>query len=160
MIAALTLVGSTLAAVQPCPAPQTPDTVQVGLDFHNHKLGGIGLPMLDGDQWSMTLLSPVGLELFSVEGPPNTVRSAPESWAPWLERLPFERDLRVAFTPVTEGRCRVAGGTIRGRVTEDGVRRKWRGPGGGVKAVVVGGRVEMRDRRRGYALLWVVDDGA
>lgn len=145
---------SALALATPCPPPVAPEApVQLGIDLRGHAVGGLAIVRLDGETWSLNLLSPMGLELFGLSGPPQRVDSAPEAWRPWLERLPFERDLRLAFTPV-EARCAVADGRMRPRA--DGAH--WRGAGGPARLERAGDRLVITDRRRGYALTLVVSD--
>lgn len=141
-----------LARALDCAAPVVPDApVQAAISLHGHALGGLGLVSLEPERWSLSMLSPVGIELFTVSGPPQQVDQAPDAWAPWLGKIPFERDLRLAFTPV-DGRCEVAGGHLRAR--RDGL--VWRGPGGRASARREGDRVLIRDRRRGYTLTLVL----
>ncbi len=148
----LLLLGATFAA-DPCPSPVAPaGAVQVGLDTHGRKVGGLGIAGIDATSYSLSLLAPAGFELFTVSGPPNVVDTGLDAWRPWLEQLPVARDLALAFTPVVEGVCRVEGGKIRTRTTETGWERRWCGKGGGARATLAGGRLVLTDRLRGYTL--------
>ncbi|MFZ5482193.1 MAG: DUF3261 domain-containing protein [Myxococcota bacterium] len=138
-----------------CATPTLPpQAVQVGLVTRGHAIAGLGIAQLDGDRWSLTLLSPAGVELFTVSD--AGVQTGLEAWRPWLERLPVERDLRLAFTAVAET-CDAGAGKIR--VKRDG-RRCWRGDGGPACAEASDKGTILRDRRRGYTLQLVVDDAA
>jgi hypothetical protein len=153
----LILFAAAAAATPDCPPPETPASpVQVGLDVHGRKVGGLGIAAFDGGVWSLTLLAPAGFELFTITGPPTTVTTGLDAWRPWLERLPVERDLRVAFTAANAD-CRAGGGRLRTRPTETGWERRWCGPGGGATATRDGERVVLVDKRRGYTLTMVVD---
>lgn len=156
--------------VPPCEPPALVDAVySVGLVSHGHTLGGTGIVTMDGGRWSLTLLSPGGLELFTASGPPPAVATGIPAWAPYLKKLPFERDLWLAFTVVPGGRCTVGGGTLRARgagTTGEGPagedetgetprRTVWRGAGGRARADATAGRVVVRDPRRRYTLTLV-----
>lgn len=146
-----------------CPPPEVPAfALQVGLETHGHAIGGLGVARLDGADWSLTLLAPAGFELFTVSR--TGVETGLEAWRPWLEKLPVERDLRLAFTTV-DTRCRAGEGVIRrkpgskrGGVEREELRR-WRGAGGPAVATIGDGRVTIRDPLRGYTLQLVVGPG-
>lgn len=134
----------------PCPTPQVVEEVaSVGVSALGHRLGGMGVVSLDGDSWSLLLLSPGGLELFSVTGPPQVVVAALPEWAPWIERMPIGRDLWMVYAEVPEGGCAAPEGELRVR----GDRVRWRGEGGPAVATRGEGSVEVRDRRRHYRLV-------
>lgn len=142
------LLSAALAAVPDCPPPAAPQVpVLVGLDAHGRKVAGLGIVTFEQERWSLTLLSPGGLEMFTVAGPPATVSTAFEAWIPWLERLPVERDLRLAFTP-TDTTCRSGAGKVH--VSPKG--RRWCGAGGPATLTEVDGSLVLADRRRGYTL--------
>jgi hypothetical protein len=151
------LIPTARAAAPDCAPPATPaDALQVGLRAHGHEVGGLGIASFEAAAWSLTLLAPAGFELFTVSGPPATVATGLEQWRPWLTRLPVERDLRLAFTPVTPGACRSGGGHLRTRVTATGWERRWCGPGGHATATRAGDTIHLVDRPRGYDLTLVV----
>lgn len=163
-----------------CAVPRFDDMpVTVGIVAHGHQIGGMGIVSLravsgasspgsenvdSATDWSLTLLSPGGLALFTAEGRfgegpdgPARIQTGLDAWRPWLEKLPLGRDLRTAFT-VEDGPC--AGGRIRTRVhtfTDDsaptvGWLRCWLGPGGKLHAEILPGRAVLQDRHRGYTL--------
>ncbi len=139
--------------------------ITLGIETHGHQVGGMGIVTMqdqaDVTAWSLTLLSPGGLALFTARGtfdattadPPVSVETGLDAWKPWLEKLPLGRDLRVAFgTWVDPNTC--AGGTTRTRSGHASLTwtRRWRGPGGPVKAELTADRVLLHDRLRGYTL--------
>lgn len=137
-----------------CPAPMVDSAqVQVGVRAFGRELGGLGVISLDPDTYSLTLLVPTGSELFTVSGPPTAVQAAMPEWAPWLGKMPIERDLRLVFTDVPE-RCKTTGGKLRAKATETGWVRHWCGEGGAAKAVREGDVVTVYGR--GYQLVLVV----
>jgi hypothetical protein len=144
------LVALAIAAPWPaCPPLEVPaQAVTVGLQTRGHTLAGTGIVQAEGERWSLTLLSPVGVQLFSISGPPRDVLTGLEAWRPWLARLPVQRDLALALGAASQ-RCRIAGGRLW--IDADGVRR-WRGRGGPARATVDGTRVTLSDTRRGYHL--------
>lgn len=134
----------------PCDIPAIVDQVYtVGIAAHGHTIGGTGVLTMDGGRWSLMLLSPGGLALFTASGPPDTVTTGIPAWAPYLERLPFARDMLLAFS-VGE-RCTAGGGTLRTR----GTSTRWRGPGGRAIAEHAPDRVIVHDPLRGYTLTLV-----
>lgn len=196
------LAGGAPSAHGACLVPRFDDMpVTVGIVTHGHQIGGMGILSLRGadaggdsgnqhsaTDWSLTLLSPGGVSLFTAEGRFGVdgtgadrggddgggdggdgrdraarIQTGLDAWRPWLERLPLGRDLRTAFA-VGDGAC--AGGSIRTRVhtfTIDSVptpgwRRCWSGPGGKLHAEILPDRAVLRDRRRGYTLTLVVPD--
>ncbi|MDP2305988.1 MAG: DUF3261 domain-containing protein [Pseudomonadota bacterium] len=155
---ALWIVAQPAAARAPeCPPPAAPaSAVQVGLTTHGRQIGGLGIAAFDGAAWSLTLLAPAGFELFTVAGPPAAVTTGLEAWRPWLEKLPVERDLRLAFTD-TDQACRAPRGHLRTTPTPTGWERRWCGAGGGATAVRDGGRVTLTDKRRGYTLTLLLE---
>jgi len=138
----------------PCPSPALEgEVVQIAIAAFGKRLGVTGIVDLSGDAFSLTLLSPSGPELFHVSGPPYAVQSGIEAWAPWLEHLPVERDLRLAFTEVQSERCSVGEARIRARMEGQGWTRSWRGSPGPASAVRAGDHTTVRGR--GYELLIV-----
>jgi hypothetical protein len=151
--------------------------VTVGIQVHGHQFGGMGIVTLHDQDWSLTLLSPGGLKMFSAQGRyaadspelPGTITTGLDAWRPWLEALPFGRDLRTAFA-TTDGACGSGGtgGQLHTRVhtfKADGVetigwQRCWRGSGGKAYAELLPGRIVLHDRRRGYTLTIVIPDRA
>jgi hypothetical protein len=165
VIALLALVVPFAAARAPdCAPPMAPaSAVQVGLTTHGRQVGGLGIAAIDDTTWSLSLLAPAGFELFTISGPPATVATGLEAWRPWLEKLPVERDLRLAFTPTDPGNgqtaaCRAPGGTLRATPTETGWTRRWCGNGGGATATRDGDRVTLTDKRRGYTLTLILSE--
>lgn len=139
-----------------CPPPVVDTQLQVGVRAFGQALGGLGVVHLDAQTYSLSLLIPTGMELFTVSGPPRTVAAGVAAWAPWLARMPIERDLRLVFTPTQEPRCDAGPGRIRQRLTETGWVRRWCGEGGHAKAVREGGLVQLYGA--GYQLTFVVED--
>lgn len=137
-----------------CPAPAIESAeVQLGVRAFGRELGGLGVISLSAERYSLTLLVPTGSELFTVSGPPSTVVAMVPGWAPWLAKMPVERDLRLVFTEVPE-RCATGGGRVRSKVTETGWVRHWCGEGGAARAVRDGNLVTVYGR--GYQLVLVV----
>lgn len=137
-----------------CPAPAVDSAqVQVGVRAFGRELGGLGVISLDASTYSLTLLVPTGTELFTVSGPPTSVQAVMPDWAPWLGRMPIERDLRLVFTEVTD-RCKTTGGKLRTKATDTGWVRHWCGDGGAARAVREGGVVTVYGR--GYEPVLVV----
>lgn len=168
------LLGAALAlhaadARAACGAPKIVDLpITLGIETHGRQVGGMGIVTMQGagetTSWSLTLLSPGGLALFTAHGAfdataaeaPAVVETGLEAWRPWLEKLPLGRDLRTAFaTWVDPTEC--AGGTTRTRPGAESMTwtRRWRGPGGAVKADITADRVLLHDRLRGYTLTLV-----
>lgn len=174
MIAALALLLASAQAA--CGVPPIVDLpVTLGVVTHGQRIGGTGIVTLqspedpestDDTVWSLTLLSPGGLSLFTARGAfgdaaelPVSIDTGLDAWRFWLERLPLGRDLRAAFA-TRDGAC--AGGTLRTRAdgTPEGTvwHRRWRGPGGPVRVDIRAGRVVVHDRLRGYTLTLVSPD--
>ena len=146
------LVSGLLAS--PCAAPALPaQALTLGIEVHGHTLAGTAIVAAEGGTWSLTLLSPGGLGLFTLSGPPQVVQTGLDSWRPWLEKLPVERDLMLAFTPVPPEGCTIGTGKIR--VDRQGGRH-WRGPGGPAHLQQEANTLTLVDRLRGYTLLLVV----
>lgn len=174
MLVLLTLLTRAEAA---CGVPSIADLpVTLGVVTHGHRIGGTGIVTLDSPEtpdgtadtvWSLTLLSPGGLSLFTARGAfgpsgpelPASIDTGLDAWRFWLEKLPLGRDLRAAFA-LHDGDC--AGGTLRTReaTTPEGPmwRRRWHGPGGAVRVDIRPGRVVVYDRLRGYTLTLVSPD--
>jgi len=149
-----------------CGVPEIVDLpITLGIETHGHQVGGMGIVTMQGagdtTSWSLTLLSPGGLALFTARGAfdataaeaPAVVATGLDAWRPWLEQLPLGRDLRTAFATEVDPRS-CAGGTTRTRPGAESTTwtRRWRGPGGPVKAEITADRVLLRDRLRGYTL--------
>ncbi len=117
--------------------------VQLAVTAFGKKIGGAGLITVQQDAYGLMMLSPGGLALFHVHGPPAEVESGIVEWVPWLARLPIERDLRVMFTDVPEGGCRAPHGRIQTRIRADGWTHTWSGRDGAVKAERVGARITL-----------------
>jgi hypothetical protein len=175
MIGVLFALLSSANAYASCTLPDVEDApVSVGIEVHGHTFGGMGIVSLHDQDWSLTLLSPGGLKLFSAQGryaaespgQPGTISTGLDAWRPWLEALPFGRDLRTAFA-TTDGACGDEG-KLRTRThtfTVNGVetlgwQRCWRGAGGKVYAEVLPERVVLYDRLRGYTLTIVLPERA
>ncbi len=153
----------SFALAAECPPVEIESFLQFAIRAHGHTLGGNAAVSIDQENFALTALSGAGTELFSVQVQPSEggriteVRSAFPEWKPWLERLPFQRDLVVALNPATEA-CELPFGTLRTSVTSDGWKRKFRGAGGRVTAVRAGNSILVRDRKRGYRLTMVLPD--
>jgi hypothetical protein len=133
------------------------EVVQLAVESVGRKLGGLGLVTLDGERYSLSLLTPAGTELFTVHGPPHTVDSAVATWTPILAHLPIERDLRLALTSIEGEACRTTSGRVRQRTRSDGWDRRWYGRGGPARASRTGKIIEVTEAR--YTLRLVVEDG-
>ncbi len=171
MILLSALLSSANAALPDCPTPVTPAApMQIAITTRipgggHRTMGGIGIAGLADEAWSLTLLAPAGIELFTLSGPPATVVTGLDTWRPWLARLPVERDLRLIYTALTGGACRAGAGRLRslpsssdaptGGPAPESWTRQWCGPGGGATATRTGDRVVLEDHRRGYTLLIV-----
>ena len=152
-----------------CGVPEIVDLpITLGIETHGHQVGGMGIVTMqtasDTTAWSLTLLSPGGLALFTARGAfdetaeeaPAVVETGLDAWRPWLEKLPLGRDLRTAFaTWVDPTAC--AGGKTRTHTGGESMTwaRRWRGPGGPVTAEITADRVLLHDRLRGYTLTLV-----
>lgn len=161
-----------------CDVPEITDLpITLGIETHGHKIGGMGIVTMHDDtledaptamsattEWSLTLLSPGGLALFTARGsfddrepePPVAIETGLDAWKPWLEKLPLGRDLRTAFG-TDDDRAECAHGTTKTRAhsLDDGAAgwiRRWRGPGGPVRAEITADRVVLHDKLRGYTL--------
>ncbi len=180
-VAALGIAMLTRPAWAMCGVPEVTDMpVTIGIETHGHHIGGTGIVTMTelgvGNHvvWSLTLLSPGGLAMFTATGSfredvaetPPTITTGLDAWKPWLEKLPLGRDLRVAFQTEGDGqpgarrdREACAGGTVRTRFVPSGdtepfliARRHWHGPGGPARALVYNDRVILHDPLRGYTL--------
>jgi hypothetical protein len=129
---------------------------QFAIAAHGRSFAGLMAAVIEDGGVEVAALTPAGTELFRVARRGELVRvSAPDpSWEPWLERLPFDRDLPLVLQwhcPVA--RCLVEGGVLAQRPLEDGgVERRWRGPGGPVSATIHQGKAVVVDPRRGYTV--------
>jgi hypothetical protein len=129
---------------------------QFAIQAHGHGFAGTMAAVLDSGGVEVAALTPAGTELFRVarHGDEVEVRAPDADWVPWLERLPFDRDLPLVLLwhcPVQ--RCAVEGGVLRQRTLDDGgIERSWRGPGGPVSATVHQGKAVITDSRRGYVV--------
>jgi hypothetical protein len=171
MICLLFAIWASASARASCTLPVIEDAaVTVGIEVHGHTFGGMGIVNLRDQDWSLTLLSPGGLKMFSAQGryaadmpsQPGTITTGLDAWRPWLEALPFGRDLRTAFA-TTDGACGTEGKLqTRARAFKvDGVavpgwQRCWRGAGGKACAELLPERVVLHDRLRGYTLTIVL----
>ena len=167
-LAALLLLFSAGPAHAVCALPEIVDMpITLGIETHGRQIGGLGiLTMTAADEatdWSLTLLSPGGLALFTATGAvrerardaPALIQTGLDAWRPWLEQLPLGRDLRAAFAIDDGGDCV---GHMRTRAAPEGSARQrcWRGPGGAVHVALADDRVVLNDRRRGYTLTLVL----
>lgn len=146
------LLGAALAAPLPaCPPPVEERLYSLGIRVHGHTLGGLAAVAFPaGADFRLVALSPAGPALFSVQrkGALTTVDAAFPEWRPWLEALPFERDLRLV-DDARSASCADPGGRIHVR----GEIRRWRGTGGPARARVdADGRWVVHDPLRGYTL--------
>jgi hypothetical protein len=146
-------------ALRPPLPPSVPveTSVQFKLESSRGTLAGLVAVALGPEDFALQALSPAGLALFTVQG--DTVQAPSESWAAVLERLPFERDLRLILDwDCATGRCSLPeGGHLRQERLEDTVVRCYRGPQGPARATLSLGRAELVDPRRGYTLTLVGD---
>lgn len=129
---------------------------QFAITAHGHSFAGLMAAVLEDGGVEVAALTPTGTELFRVSrhGEQVVVRAPDPGWVPWLERLPFERDLPLVFLwSCPAERCWVEGGVVRQESTDDGgLVRSWRGPGGPVSATIHPGRAVISDTRRGYVV--------
>ena len=128
----------------PCADPAVDQRpVQLAVTALGKKLGGMGLVDVHESTYGLMMLSPGGLSLFHIHGPPLQIESGIADWVPWLGRLPIERDLRVMFTDVPESGCRAPHGRLRTTIHPDGWTPQWHGRGGAVKATRAGNRTTL-----------------
>lgn len=127
-------------------------TYQLGLEAHGHQLAGVAVVSLQADTYALSLLAFTGLRVFTVTGPPTVVDTGLPAWAPWLERLPLQRDLSLLLGPGDESVCAVEHGRVRTSTTATGWERDFRGRGGRAHASWDGDVYVLADRRRGYRL--------
>jgi hypothetical protein len=129
---------------------------QFAIAAHGHSFAGTMAAVLEDGGVEVAALTPAGTELFRVarQGAQVEVSAPDPAWVPWLEKLPFDRDLPLVLQwhcPVE--RCAVEGGVLRQRTLEDGgLERRWRGPGGPVSATIHTGKAVITDDRRGYVV--------
>ena len=129
---------------------------QFAIQAHGHSFAGLMAAVLEDGGVEVSAMTPAGTELFRVArlGEQVDVRAPDPSWVPWLERLPFDRDLALVFLwgcPVE--RCAVEGGVVTQRPLDGGgIVRTWRGPAGAVSAVIQPGKAVISDTRRGYVV--------
>lgn len=145
----LLVAGAT--ALPACPDADDDRLYSLAMTIRGHSVGGLAAVSLTADGFTLAALSPAGPELFTVRraGTTTTVSSPLPEWTPWLERLPFERDLRLV-SPTITGSCARADGRIR--VVDSG--RRWRGHGGPARAAQdAEGRWVLHDPWRGYTLI-------
>ncbi len=157
----MSLLLLTLLACAPKHTLEVADTrqervCQFAISAHGRSFAGVMAAVLEDGGVEVAALTPAGTELFRVSQQGQDVEvSAPDaSWEPWLERLPFQRDLPLVFLwhcPVE--RCAVEGGVLSQRALPGGgLERRWRGPGGPVTATITPGRAVIVDPRRGYTV--------
>ena len=119
--------------------------VLVAISFNGQLIGGPAVIQLDDTSYRLTMLSPGGVEVFSISGQEGTVSvTGPDAWTPYLKRLPIERDLRLMFTTAD---CKAAKGTFY----ETDTGADYRGCYGRASMTLEGARV-VTDRRRAYSL--------
>jgi len=129
---------------------------QFAIAAHGYSFAGLMAAVFEDGGVEVAALTPAGTELFRVARRGGQVElSAPDpSWEPWLERMPFDRDLPLVLQwhcPVE--RCAVHGGVLTQQSLEDGgLQRSWRGPGGPVSATIHPGKAVITDPRRGYTV--------
>lgn len=146
------------AAPPACATLSGEHIVSLGIAAHGHRFGGLAIIEFEGEDWSLTALSPAGPALFTVQrrGGVSEVWSAFPEWTPWLARLPFDRDLRLLYSGDPPA-C--AWGEAK--IVPCGHSRVWRGAPGParVRTNKAGGR-ELRDPWRGYTLTVLESGGA
>ncbi len=150
----MSLLGCAPKLVIAPPAQRLEVVHQFAIHTRGRSFAGLGVAVFEGERVDFVALSPAGTEIFSVSHQAGEAQiTAPDpAWIPWLERLPFHRDLALVFAwSCPEGRCAVAGGRLRERRLADGsLRRTWRGPEGPVRAEIHEGQAIVLDPRRGY----------
>jgi len=147
----------------PVARPTEPVAVveQFALARGDRAIAGLAAVRIDGDAVTLDALSPAGIALFRVEASAEgaTVTAPDPAWADVLERIPFRRDLLLIHAwDCPEGRCAVAGGTVRQRVEDGALLRRYRGPGGPARARIEEGRATLHDPLRGYDVTLVGGD--
>jgi hypothetical protein len=152
------LLLAACAPLPPLPPPVPVETVlQFKLESPRGVLAGVAAVALDSDGFALQALSPAGFALFTVED--DSVKAPSATWATVLERLPFERDMRLILDwRCASGRCSLpGGGIVRQDSSEGTVVRHYRGPAGPARATLSEGRAELLDSRRGYSLTLIGD---
>ena len=155
-LALIPFLGAASAALPACVPPTGERLLNLGIRAHGHSFGGLTVVEWTASGWTLVSLSPAGLPIFTAvyaedaNGAGTTAVSAPAfpEMEPYLELLPFDRDLRLLAAD-SEPDC--AWG--RARILHRSVRTLWRGSPGPA-------RVEMRevgsftltDPWRGYTL--------
>ncbi len=147
------------------PALEPPGRQEIVSQFAVHSLhpgqqgrslAGLAVVVFEGEQLSLQALTPAGTELFSLQADPTSsqLQLPDPAWAPYMDDLPFYRDLALVFAwSCPGGACQVAGGQLRERAKDGVIERRWRGPAGPVRARLEPGRAEILDRRRRYRLV-------
>ena len=148
------MILAALAHAAPICAPVTlaPRAVQVGIESHGRTLGGEAILFAEDGVFSLTLLGPGGVEMFTADG--VGVTTPIDSWRPFLQVLPVQRDLALLFTQWEGEACWTGTAVMKLKNGE----RRWRGEGGPARATVLGNRWTLVDRRRAYTLKLVVPD--
>ncbi len=110
-------------------------------------LAGMAVVVVSEDEFVLQALTPAGMALFTVEG--DSVRAPDPAWAAVLERIPFERDMRLVYGwPCAEPRCELPQGRLAQERTDEGLVRRYRGPGGPATATITEGKAVLVDPRR------------
>ena len=126
---------------------------QFAIAAHGQRFAGLMAAALTPEGVEVSALTPAGTELFHVasRGGVTEVAAPDPAWEPWLERLPFRRDLSLVFAwSCPTGRCAAGGGVLTERALPGGgIERVWRGPDGPVVGEIVPGRAVLTDARRG-----------
>ncbi len=135
------------------PTPVVEGPAQLKLESARGTVAGLAVVVVTPERFVLQALTPAGVELFSASD--EGVTAPDPSWVATLERLPFERDLRLIFAwECPEGACAVPAG---GRVWQAEGLRHYRGPGGPARVELSPRKAVLRDPRRGYTLTIVGD---
>lgn len=125
-------------------------------------MAGMAVVVLE-ESFALQGLSPAGTALFTVTD--EGVTAPDEGWAAALERIPFERDMRLVYQWActdASGRCTHDDATIRQtlEVGDDAtwIERRYRGPSGPATVRLRDGMAVLEDPRRRYTLTVISED--
>ena len=146
----------------PLVAPTRQEHVdQFALTRGEHTFAGMAVVVLEGPKVTLQALTPAGSALFTIEATAEEiqVRAPDPQMAALLERLPFHRDLMLVYAwSCPPGRCAADGGTIREQPEDNGLLRRWRGPGGPATLHLQPGKAVLTDPLRRYTLTVVGEE--
>ncbi len=110
-------------------------------------MAGLAAVVISDDEFVLQALTPAGVALFTVQG--EAVSAPDEAWAAVLERIPFERDMRLVYGwPCSAQRCELPQGRLWQERTDEGLVRRYRGPGGPATVTLTQGKAVLVDPRR------------